>query len=71
VRVVEINQQIQQITDYASNPAALAEFLKTNQLKTIFVGEKGGIISPASLSESSLFESLFNQDGVWIFRLKP
>jgi hypothetical protein len=66
-----INEQSQNILKLGANPLALSEYLRTNQLHYIFIGAKGGVISPEDLSSNDLFTILYHQNGVWIFGLKP
>ena len=67
----QIKEQSRKVIDLGSNPAALAEFLKFNQLHYIYVGAKGGVLSAEKLSASDLFAIRYQNDGVWIFSLKP
>lgn len=68
---IKINEQCQKIIDLSSNPAGLREYFLANQLHYIFVGAKGGVISPELLSSSEDFTTLFHQNGVWILQVKP
>ena len=67
----QINQKSQKVIELGSTPIALWEYLTTNQLHYIFIGTRGGVISPEKLSSSDLFTVVYKQDGVWIFRIKP
>jgi hypothetical protein len=66
-----INRLSQQIVTLSPDPSAFWEFLNSQQLHYIYVGAKGGVISPQKLASSGLFNVLYHQDGVWIFSIKP
>jgi branched-subunit amino acid transport protein len=66
-----IKEQSQKVVNLSSNPISLWEFLSTNQLHYIYIGAKGGILSPEKLSSSDLFNISYHKDGVWIFTIKP
>jgi hypothetical protein len=67
----QINKKSQKVIDLSSAPIALWEYLSSNQLHYIFIGTKGGVMSPENLSSSDLFTVVYKQDGVWIFNIKP
>jgi hypothetical protein len=67
----KIKEQSKQIIDLSSNPDALWGFLKDNQIQYIYVGAKGGVLSPDKLSSSEHYSNIYHKDGVWIFRIKP
>jgi len=67
-RIKELSQKI---TSLRTNPAALWEFLSSKQFNYIYIGAKGGVLSPEKLSSSDLFTIRYHKDGVWIFSLKP
>jgi hypothetical protein len=66
-----INEEIQEVINISPNPMDLWEYLRTNRLHYIFIGEKGGVLSPEKLSSSDLFTIVYQNDGVWIFKTKP
>ena len=67
----KINRLVQQVVETSPDPKQFHDLLSANQLRYIYIGSRGGIISPLKLSGSDLFEQLFHQDGTWIFRVKP
>ncbi|OGO12645.1 MAG: hypothetical protein A2Y53_05410 [Chloroflexi bacterium RBG_16_47_49] len=67
-RIKELSQRI---INLSTNPMALWEFLSSNQLNYLYIGAKGGVLSPEKLSASDLFTIRYHKDGVWIFSLKP
>jgi hypothetical protein len=67
----KINGLVQQVVETSSDPKKFHDLLIAHQLRYIYIGARGGIISPQKLSGSGLFEQLYQQDGTWIFRVKP
>jgi hypothetical protein len=66
-----ISKLSQDVIDLSSDPLAIHEFLRSNKYHYIYLGTKGGVLSPEKLIESGLFTICYQQDGVWIFGLKP
>jgi len=69
--VERVNQISQKAIELAGDPAGLQEQMKQNGLRYVFIGRRGGVFSAKALAESGLFQTLFDQDGTWIFKLKP
>jgi hypothetical protein len=69
--VDKINQKIDEIINSGNNPELLHKYMTTNHLQYIYIGSKGGVISPGMLSTSDLFSTVYKQHGVWIFSSKP
>ncbi len=70
-KATQISQQCEQIIELSGNPPALRDYLSSQQVRYLYLGARGGVISPAKLSSSGLFDVLYHQDGVWIFAVKP
>jgi len=66
-----ISDLSQRIINESSDLEAFKELLLSNQLHFIYIGAKGGIISPEKLFASGLFTVLYHEDSVWLFKLKP
>ena len=66
-----VKEQSQKVINFSSNPSALWEFLTTNELHYVYIGAKGGVLSPELLTKSELFTNIYHRDGVWIFSTKP
>jgi len=69
--ISKINGLVQQVVETSSDPKKFHDLLSADQLQYIYIGARGGIISPLKLSGSGLFEQLYQHDGTWIFRVKP
>jgi len=65
------NEQSQKVIDLSPDPAAFREFLLSNQLKFIYIGARGGVLSPQKLLSSGMFSLLYQKEGTWIFAVKP
>ncbi len=70
-RVAAVNRQVQSAIDLAGDPAALQVMLRANGIDYIFLGGRGGVLSPRRLNASGLFPLLFSSRGVWIFGVNP
>jgi hypothetical protein len=66
-----ITDQSQKIINLSSNPKELSDFMDANQYHYIYIGAKGGILSPQKLLNSNFFTLIYYRDGVWIFNRKP
>jgi hypothetical protein len=65
-----IIQASRQALDHAKDPAGLHVLMQEQGIEYLYTGARGGAISPAALSTSNLFETVYHQDGVWIFRAR-
>jgi hypothetical protein len=70
-RVAAVNRQVQSVIDLTGDPAALQGVLRANGIDYIFLGGRGGVLSPRRLNASGLFPLLFSSSGVWIFGVNP
>jgi hypothetical protein len=67
-----INQVCAQIIAQGKNPSGLADILRQNNLRYVYLGARGGAISPSSLLESPDFLLLYRANGSWVFEVvKP
>jgi len=67
---LDLARLVQEGIHAASDPQALAEFLKHNGISYVYIGRLGGVLSPPLLARSPLFEQVYAQDGVWVFKVK-
>ncbi len=63
-----INALSQQIIDLAASPEDLFSLMLEQNLRYIYIGRRGGALSPTVLAQSAFFETVYHQDGVWIFK---
>ena len=62
-----INQAAEAIRASGEDPAALWVLMQTEQIRFVFTGGRGGVISPQTLSQSHLFRVLYAKSGTWVF----
>lgn len=67
----QINQLAQEVIARASDPQKLWELLQTQRIRYIFIGRRGGVLSPRLLQQSPHFSLLYAEQGVWIFQVLP
>jgi hypothetical protein len=67
-RLVEIAARV---TELAGDAAALRAYLQAQDIQFVFLGVRGGVLSPTRLADSGLFEVRYAQDGAWVFEVKP
>jgi hypothetical protein len=54
----------------AADTTGLAKYLRDQELRYIYLGVRGGVLSPQALLESDQFELLYAKDGAWIFTVR-
>ncbi len=53
----------------ALNPEALWPVLCEQGISHVYVGARGGILSPSSLADNDHYRQLFSRDGTWVFEV--
>jgi hypothetical protein len=66
-----INQICQEVIRFGSSPDELWKYLIENNLNYIYIGARGGYISPNALASNPHFEALYHQDNTWFFHILP
>ncbi len=61
---------IRYVINHHTAPDDLHSFLLDNNIHYIYIGKRGGVLSPKLLSDSLYFESIFSSDGTWVFKIK-
>jgi hypothetical protein len=69
-QIAHINQICQQVLQNGGDATALWEMLAAQGIRYVYVGGRGGPISSAALHASPLFETLYQQNGAWVFHAK-
>jgi hypothetical protein len=67
--IERINHLVEEVQSVGEDPAALWEFLRSENIRFVYTGRRGGIISPRALSESGLFMVRYQTDGTWLFEI--
>jgi hypothetical protein len=66
-----INHFCAQVISNAKNAQGLWDLFQQNNVRYVYLGARGGVISPWALKDSDLFQLLYTQDGTWIFEVMP
>ncbi len=67
--VRDINQNLAYAIENADNPENIRRFLIRNDIRYVYLGSKGGILRPGTFENSAGFETLYKQDGCYLFQL--
>jgi hypothetical protein len=65
-----IRTMCETVISAASDPADLARYLRGHDLRYIYLGARGGVLSPQALLESDQFEVLYSDQGAWVFSVR-
>ncbi len=68
--ITRITQASRTAIQNGKDPAALHTLLAEQGIDYVYIGARGGALSPKALSASPLFETLYAKDGVWIFHAR-
>jgi hypothetical protein len=69
--VQAINDLNQQVIEAGRDAEALYSLLSEAGIHYVYLGGRGGPISPLALQTSPLYQLLYNQDGTWLFKVIP
>lgn len=64
-----VNQVAAGVQKAGKDPQALHDLMIQNGYRYVFLGRRGGVISPAALDSSPLFRRLYHEEGVWVFEV--
>ncbi len=70
-QIRQINQISQAILEKPKDPDWIAALMLQNQISYLYLGARGGAISPWELIRSSHFHLIYHQGGVFIFKIQP
>jgi hypothetical protein len=59
-----------QVLDLSSDPAGLHALLLEEHIDYVYLGVRGGALSPSLLSHDPGFQVLYAQGGAWVFRVR-
>jgi len=65
-KIPEISHQV---IDYRNQPDELHAYLLDQGIHYIYIGVRGGILSPHSLRYSPFYDMLYAKDGAWLFKV--
>lgn len=63
----QTREACKRILELAGDPAGLHAYLQELDIRYIYLGARGGALSPRALQASPLFRVIYAQEGVWIF----
>jgi hypothetical protein len=66
--IQRINSFCSQVLENGHNPDLLWELMRAEGIRYVYTGLHGGPISPAALRVSPLFDTLYAQDGAYVFQ---
>jgi hypothetical protein len=69
-RIRRINRFCQQVIDNAQNASHLHSMLLEQGIRYIYIGARGGILSPRLLQDSGFFQVDYHQGTTWVFQVK-
>ena len=58
------------VLDMSGDPQALNALLQEEGIRYIFIGARGGALSPQKLRHSAFFRLLYARDGAWVFEVR-
>jgi len=64
----QVNQVSKNVIALSDDIDSLHAYLWENDLHYIYVGARGGALSPRDMNDSPLFDLLYDQDGTWVFQ---
>jgi hypothetical protein len=68
--IKRVTDTCKQVIDQAGDPQALSAIMKEQQIRYIYVGRRGGVLSAKLLAQSGLFQTIYAQNGTWVFEVK-
>jgi len=66
-----INQVCHEVLRIGTSPDALWKYLTSNNINYIYIGARGGSISPYALASNPHFDKIYNLDDTWLFHILP
>ncbi len=64
---VAINQFVEDLLNIGSDADQIWELMQAHELRYVYIGVRGGVLSPRALAASNLFEVRYQGDGTWLF----
>ncbi len=69
--VQNISDICRQVLDLANKPTELHNYLMAQGIHYIYIGARGGALSPQALNTSPLYKNLYNYQDTWVFQVLP
>ena len=68
---LEVNGFIEALLPIGEDASALADLLESYGFDDVYLGSRGGVISPQALKGSPRFEKMYQFENTWIFQIQP
>jgi hypothetical protein len=65
-----VNQFVEDLLPAGNDSTFLWKLLLENNYRFIYLGGRGGVISPQSLEDSSFFDPIYHDQGTWVFEIR-
>jgi len=69
--VQEVNTICEETIQRSGDAQSLWQYLDEHDIRYVYIGRRGGVLSPHALLDSGLFVPRYSQAGVWVFELAP
>jgi uncharacterized membrane protein len=67
----QVNTFVEALLSIGEDAEAIRNLMIEYDYNFIYIGARGGVISPQALKESGLFEPVFNAENTWVFQIHP
>ena len=61
---------IRNVIKHNNSPENLHSLLVDNSIGYVYIGKRGGILSPKLLSDSPYFKPIYSSEGTWVFKIQ-
>jgi hypothetical protein len=68
---LDINTFLHHVSSIKDQPDKLFDLLTKENIKYIYIGARGGLLSPQNLLRSEKYDPLYEYKGTWVFKLVP
>jgi hypothetical protein len=65
-----ISEFSRRVIEYSQDPQGLYDLLEELQIQYIYIGARGGVLSPRLLQESSLYEVIYHHGPTWVLKIR-
>lgn len=69
--IVATNRICSEVIRNGDEPEALWPRLREEGITHIYIGARGGVLSPKALAESAHYRAVYSQDSTWVFEVLP
>jgi hypothetical protein len=66
----KVNQFVEDLLPAGNDSTSLLKLLQDNNYRYIYLGGRGGVISPQSLVDSPFFDPIYHNQGTWVFEVR-